>query len=235
MATPPTFVAEYESAWTNAGTPKSVNVTTQPGDILAWLAATRDAGTTVNTLSAGGGGMAWSFPEFSLVASTCGLYIGIAQATLAETFTLTATAVSGTTVGFWGFNCLRFSGVSSIGAGVVNSPGASGVPSISITTLQANSAIVLINADWNAIDGAARSWLTNAGPFTEQSYARSAGNYAIYGGYHADSGNPGAKIVGLSNIAGQKYAIAALELQGVPGGGTTPDTNKRKRKSLLVR
>lgn len=230
----PIFIAEYESAWNTSASPKSVSVTTGIDDWLFWIAATRDSGTTVNTLNAGTG-MTWAFPVSKLVASSCGMYIGAAQATTAETFTLTATATSATTVGQWGFNCLRFSDCNGPGAGISGGP-TTGIPSVSITTTQANSTIIVINADWNAIDGSARTWLANAGAFSELTYFRQSLGYTVYGGGHQDAGVSGAKVVGLSNISGQKYVIGALEVLGKPTvADHPPQTNRRKRIPLLVR
>lgn len=224
----PTFVSEYEvSTWTTNTTPKSVSVTTQPFDLLVWIAATRDSATTVGTLSAGTG-MSWNFVQYSLAASNCAIYIGTALATVAETFTLSGTATSTSTIGQWGFNCLRFANTNGWGAGGVLL--STGIPSITFNTTQDDSAIVVVNGDWNAVDGAARSWLTSAGAFTELTYARQSLGYTVYGGIHSDAGPAGSKTVGLSNIAGQKYSIAALEILGIP----IDDGNRRKRE-LLVR
>lgn len=233
----PTFVAEYEvSSWTTNTTPKSVSVTTQTNDILVWIGMTRDVGTSINTLSVGTG-WTWSYIiALTSAASTCALLMGVAVAVNNETFTLTGTVTSGGTLAQWGFNCLRFSNSNGITTYGSNTPPQTGTPSIGITTTQPNSALVVAAADWNAINGSSRAWLTSAGSFTEQTYAFQSGGYTTYAGYHPDVGAAGAKTVGLSTPSGQKYSIGVVEILGTPNLAPMPGSAAyRKRRALLVR
>jgi hypothetical protein len=97
----------------------------------------------------------------------------------------------------------------------------SGAPSLSITTTQDNSAIVVANGDWNATDGASRTWRTAGSSATENTYFRDSTRYTAYGAYHADAGTAGGKTVGLSAPGGQKYSIIAVEVKGTAAAAAT--------------
>ena len=90
----------------------------------------------------------------------------------------------------------------------------SGAPTLNLTTTQANSAIVVANVDWTAVDGASRVWRTNAGMFKSRPIQFVSPNYTVYGGYHADAGALGTYAVGLSAPSTQRYVIGAVEVKG---------------------
>ena len=229
-----TFIAKYEvSSWTTASTPKTASVTTAVGDFLVCLAVTRDAGTTLSSIT-GGTGLSWTLQTYDEISSTCAVYILTATATTAETFTATGNAVSGGTLGQWGFSVLRFSGVSSIGAKTVAQ--STGAPTLAVSTTSANSTLVVVNGDWNAVDGTSRAYLTNFGTFTEQTYMRQSLGYTVYTGFYANTGALATSNAGLSAPSGQKYTIAAVELIGSTATYSPPPQNKMKRlQPYLVR
>ena len=99
---------------------------------------------------------------------------------------------------FFGGTVLTFRGASGIGASAKANVDLLTAASLNITTTQANIAIVVVNGDRRAVDGTSRAWLTGAGAFTEQTYFHDAGQYTVYGGYHADAGPIGTYTVGLS-------------------------------------
>jgi hypothetical protein len=213
----PTFVAEYEaSSWSTTTTPKTVTPTTSAGDVLAVLAATEDASNTTQTPS--GNSLTFTQQQLFTTADFCELRVDTATDAAGGTgWTLTDSLVGG---GQWGFTALRFSGSDGIGASAQGSA-ASGAPSLAITTTQDNSALVVIVGDWNAADGASRTWRTvngitpTSGNGGERVYARSVGAYTVYAAYYSDAGAAGSKTVGLSAPSGQKYSIAAIEVKGV--------------------
>lgn len=232
MATPPTFVSEYEVAsWTTNGATKTASVTTAVGDVLVAVAVVEDAAATVGTPT-GGTSLTWSLAQSHTAANNCTVYTWTATATTAESFTFSATCSSNARN--WGFNVLRFSGSDGIGAS--NKAQTSGAPSLALTTGTDNAAVVIVNGDWNAVDGTTRTWRTvNGSPATEQSYARNSAAYTIYCGYHPDAGAAGSKTVGLSAPTGQAYGIIAVE---VKGSTATPVSNIIRRnptRGLIVR
>lgn len=214
MAAPP-FVQEAETAWNTATTPKttaSINVTS--GNVLAVVGASEKDTVTISTPTNTGTGQTFSLLQSVVVSAFCwaGGWSATCSATEAETFSF----ARGATSGWFGGNVLEFSGSNGVGASSKNN--GSGAPgTVSLTTTQANSAIVVIVADFNAGVGA-RTWLTNAGAFTEQT-SQVVANYTVYAGFHADAGAVGSYTVGLS-APNQKFSIVAFEVKGTAGGGS---------------
>lgn len=208
----PTFVAEYESVWNTTTTPKTISVTTAVDDVLA-LGIMVENGAGGVDAPTGGTGLTWTLRQsIDIDINWCTTVVYTAVATTAETFTLSST-ITGSGA-FWGFNCLRWSGSDGVGASAkANVSGAA--PSLALTTTGANSAVATFNSDWNAADGASRTWRNGE---TEQTYFRDAARYTVYAGRWNDSGAAGAKTLGLSAPAGQKYSIAGVEILGSAGG-----------------
>jgi hypothetical protein len=221
MATPPTFVAEYESAsWQVNTTPRTTSVTVAAGDYLVVIAATEESN---NLVTPTGGSLTYTLQQSVAVASYAGVSIWTAPCASSQTFTFSLTTSGGQV---FGFDVLRFSGSNGIGASNKTNV-ASGAPSLGLTTTGDNSAIVCIDTDWNAADGASRAWRAvngitpTSGNGLEVAYSRDSLHYTVYGAYWNDSGTAGAKTVGLTTPS-QKYAIAAVEVLGVAGGPADP-------------
>lgn len=217
MATPPTFVAEYESVW-NTTAAKSVSVTVAAGDTLVVFGVTEDSQYTLNTPT--GGSLTYTLQQSVVVSSYTSVFIWTAPCPSSQSFTLQVTSnIPGT----FGINVARFSGSSGIGASSKTNVTGS-APSLGLTTTGANSAIVAAIGDWNAIDGTSRTWRTvngitpTAGNGQELTYSRQVGLYVAYGAYWSDAGTAGSKTVGVSSPSGQAYAIVAVEVLGVAGG-----------------
>jgi hypothetical protein len=207
------LVSEYEcAAWNTTTTPQTTSVTTAVGDTLVAIGLSEAGTNTALTTPTGGTGLTWTLRQ-SDVASFEGAWLWTAPAVTAETFTFSL--ARGATARQWGFNVLRYTGVSAVGASnkATFNPG---TPTVVLTTTQANSAIVLGIADTSAKDGASRVWLTSAGSFTEQSYAFSSTIYTAYVGWHPNVGAVGSKTVGLSAPTSQTAGILAVELKGFP-------------------
>jgi hypothetical protein len=221
----PTFVTEYESAWNTGTTPKTISITTDIGDVVVAVSGVETTSTAINAPTGGTG--AWVPQENVTAASSARARADSRVATAAETFTFSQSTDSGSN--WWGFNALRFSGSDGIGAAESTQNGTgSAAPSLSITTTQANSAIVVVVADWNASDGASRTWRTvnsitpTAGNTFERSYFRDGNHYAIYVAYYPDAGAIGAKTVGLTAPSDQRYCIAAVEVKGTASAAQPP-------------
>jgi hypothetical protein len=219
---PPTLVADYVTSWGTATSPQTGSVTVGVGDQLVVVAGSEDAANTISTPT--GGGLTYTLRQSVVVASNSTAYGWTAPSASAQTFTLSATKAL---AGFWGWDALRFSGSDGIGAS--SKTNSTGAPSLSITTTQANSAIVVVVTDWNATDGASRVWRTvngiapTAGNGFERMYFRNTTNYAAYVAYYPDAGAAGAKTVGLSApTTTPKYSIVAIE---VLGSSSTPPTS----------
>lgn len=220
MATPPTYVGKQVSAsWVDSPGSKSATFSPAVGNRLASL--TGAEGFADIRLA---GGPTWSDLQDNTSASNVEQHLHSATAgggSITPTYTRNGAALH------YGFCIAEFSGSDGFGASAKVTSG-SGAPSLSLTTTQDNSAIVVFVGDWNAINGSSRTWRTVNG-FTpsaangkELVYAGTAGSdYIVYAAYYPDAGTAGAKTVGLSAPTGQKYSVVALEVKGVAAGGPT--------------
>lgn len=230
MATPPTFVAEYETGFGESTSPETSAVTVATNDILAILGVVEDSATTLATPT--GGGYTYTLQQNSNVASNCNVYGWTAPISSGQSYSVSIED-AGDGSHWWGYNPLRFSGSDGVGAS--SKTNASGAPSLSITTSFDNSAIVVAVGDWNAVDGTTRTWRTvngtapSAGNGFEKTYFRDASHYGVYMAYYPDAGTAGAKTVGLTAPSGQKYAIVAVEIRGSTGAAPTSLTIPRRR------
>jgi hypothetical protein len=207
----PTFIQEAETSWSTTTSPK----VTAPFDVVTDDLLVAVSGTTSNTVAmvaSDSAGSSWTVQDEVNVAGQSRATIATA-ALLAGVSGLTVTFTASGSGQFCGGNALTFRD---------GEPGAFnhdqtiiGIPSVSLTTTRANSAIVVFIVDESGRDGSARVWLTAAGPLTELTYFTD-GNWTIYVGYHADAGAIASRTVGLSAPGSQRYSIVALEVKDVP-------------------
>lgn len=214
----PTFVTEVETAWNSSTTPKTTaSISVQVGDILIAYAAKDANSDNLSTPTNSGTALTWTLQQSVDTASRCEVRIWTATATAAESITVSFASTGG--AGEW------FGGAvqvwrSSDGVGASAAANAAGsAPTLNITTTQANSAIAVLNADWEGADGASRAWRANAGTLTETTYFHELNRYTVYAGYHADAGSIGTYAVGLTTPS-QTYAIVAVEIKGSAGGNS---------------
>jgi chitodextrinase/lysophospholipase L1-like esterase len=217
-AAPPTFIQEAETVWDTNTTKTTAAFNVQTGDILVAYAVAEDSNGTTS-LAISGGSLTWTNRQTVNVSQFT--YVGLWTATVDTNKSMSVTFSSSNVPGggLFGGDVLTFRGSDGVGASVKSN--SSGTASVNLTTTQTNSAIVVANSDWNAATGS-RIWMNNAGTISEQSYNFISGRYAVYGGYHADSGAVGTYNVGLSAPTGQKYSIVALEIKGSAGGTPPP-------------
>lgn len=221
----PTFIDEHELAFSTlndtGGSGNSGAISVVAGDLLVIVGGSEDASRTLGTPT--GGGLTYTLRQSILVANYCAVYLWTAVATSTTSVTVSITVGGSGGIKAWGFNVLRFRN-ASVGASSKTNV-ASGAPSLGLTTTRENSAVVFINSDWAAQDGASRTYrTTGVGTFTEQTYYRDPDRYATYNGFYANVGVAAAKTVGLTAPGSQKYAIAALEVQGTLFDLGTPAT-----------
>lgn len=225
----PTFVTSYQSSFGDSNTPKTAAPTVAVNDVLVVVGVAEDAGTTIATPT--GGSLTYTLQQSLVVASNCAVYVWTTISASAQSFTLSADE-GGAGTAWWGIQALRFSGSDGVGAS--NKAQTTGAPSLSLTTNFANSAVVVVNGDWNAVDGTTRTWRTvnsitpTAGNSLERTYFRDAAHYGVYVAYWNDVGAAGAGTYGLSAPTGQKYGIIAVEVRGSSGAATTSFTPPRR-------
>lgn len=221
----PTFVSETETAWNTNSTPKtSGSISVQAGDVLVGVGVVEGSESPTWNGTFTGGSLTWT--ERQEVAVTDYPAITAATAVAASTTSLTtslARTAGGSNLVF-GQTTFAFRGSDGVGASAKTNVNG-GAPSLNITTTQDNSAIVVVVGDWNAVDGASRTWRAvngvtpTAGNGYERSYFYSSADYTVYVAYYPDAGAAGTKTVGLSAPGSQKYSIVAIEVKGAAGGG----------------
>lgn len=210
----PTFVQEIETVWNNTNDKTTASFTVQVDDVLV-VGSIGEGHAVTNAISNSGTAFTWTLRQEVNVTDYTRVWLWTTTATAAQSMTVT---FDSNTTGYFGANVLQWRDSTGIGASAKTNV-SSGAPTLNLTTTQANSAIVVANGDWNAGDGASRTWRTNAGTFTEQTYFRDSARYTVYGGYHADAGAVNTYAVGLSAPTGQKYSIVAVEVKGTAAGG----------------
>lgn len=222
----PTFIQEAEVGWAQAAgaTRVTPSFSVQVGDILCACLLSEDFDGTGGLSASDSGSNSWTQQQEISVSTYTDVDISTAIAASAASLTGTVTRVDAGNAKGFGANFLTFRGSDGVGAS--NKTNASGAPSLSLTTTQANSAIVVVVGDWNASDGTTRTWRTvnsitpSAGNGFEVTYYSDGSLYGLYIAYYPDVGAAGSKTVGLTVPSGQKYSIAAVEIKGAAGGGS---------------
>ena len=220
MATPPTFVAEYETVYDTTTSPKTISVTVSTGEVLVNAAVGADTNTNLGSAPTGGTGVSWTLAQSTTTASKCAVITNSSSPT-GQTFTLSQTG--GANFVPFGDACFRFSGSDGIGASNEAEGSGSG-PSVSLTTTADNSAVLVVACDWSAADGASRTWRTvnsytpTSGNGGEKTYFRDSLQYTVYMAVYGDVGTAGTNTYGLS-APNQNWTIHAVEIKGSTGGG----------------
>jgi hypothetical protein len=216
MATKPQFVAKYETIWNdtaNASITVMNAVAVQAGDLLVAVAAgeTSTIGTMAVTEN---GSSSWA----SQVAQTGNSPIAVwtYSVTGNENLTVTFTRVSYSHRG----GCCIFHFRTNGGVGAKNNAaGTTGNPAVTLSSVAANSAIVMIVSDWNAKTGT-QTANTTIGAFNPATgYPGDGSFYGVLAGYYDDVGNAGNKAVGQTAPTGLDWTIAGIEIKGTAGGG----------------
>jgi hypothetical protein len=213
-----TSVTDYQAS----GTPKSVSLTTQAGDLVVVYGGSEDSPYTLGTPSGNGISFTLHKSLINLNFSTAYIWSGVDN-TGGVSWTLQIAQAGG--AGVWGFTAVVFRAHGGAGASASGSIDGA-FPSQAIST-GANSALVVFDSDWNASDGGTRVWRTingttpTAGNGLELDYSRNVSHYTIYGGYYPDVGTAGSKTVGFTDPS-QKYSLVVLEvLAGAAPTGAT--------------
>jgi hypothetical protein len=236
MATPPTFVAEYESAWNSNTSPKTLSVTFNTGDVLVAMGIGADQGDTLGAPS-DVTGVTWGATVATVsVASRCYMEAWATVATGSGSGVSISLSETGGSSDFWGWSILRFSG--SDGVGNNNSSNGSGnAPSVAVTTATDNAAIVCFAGDWQAGVNTGRTWRTinsitpTSGNGLETTAFRDASNYTTYGAYWTDCGAAGSKTTGLT-APNMDWSCISIEVKSSAGAAATSPPGRDRKSGL---
>ena len=169
----PTFVQEAETVWDTVDDKTTASFNVLAGDILVAYALGETNGSAPFAIN--GGSLTWTLQQSIATADYCPVYVW--TATVDSNKSMTVTVTDNHTTYYYGVNVLTFRGSSGVGTSdKANST--TGDPAVTLTGVLANSAIVMANGDWNAVDGSTREYNeAQAGSFTAQSYAYVSGRY----------------------------------------------------------
>lgn len=215
----PSFIQKVETDWSYAS---SVSTTTAAfnvlaGDILVAYEVCEDYASCNSLSIASSPSLVWTTQQFILRSGYSPITVWTAPV-VTNTNNLTVTfSNSSSGASHFGGAVLTFR--NSGGVGVSSQAYGSGVPSLTLSGVSANSAIVLANSDWTAIT-TSPSYLTNAGTFTQTSYYADGAYYGVDAGYYANAGSAGNYAIGLSSPS-QKYSLIGLEIKAAAAMATS--------------
>lgn len=220
----PTFVLTAEPASNWASTSHTVTLTSSSfdvvtGDILVVTASGADGAVVFGNLPVGGSlTYAQRFDQGTLgVSARVTGWTTVVDSDKSMTVAITRSDTQGTAN--WGFIVYCFRDHGGLGNVASVNGGTLGAPSLNVGT-SATSAVVFINADWTALDGASRTWRTinsvtpTAGNGYEKVYFRQDTQVTIYGAYWPDVGSGGTVTTGLTAPTNQKFSAGAIEIKG---------------------
>jgi len=212
--TAPTYVSEYATAFNTTGSPKTClnSVSINSGNVLVGMVASEHANEVVDLALTENGSASWQEEQTHIEDAFTETLVSSYVATSDETITVTATYTDSL---YWGANVVRFSGTDGIGASNKNISD-TGNPSVTLTTTQADSAIVVIVGDYFARSGTG-TWTSNGGagsatPLT--GYPGDSDHYGVHIAYYPNAGSVGSKTVGMSTPASMRWTIVAIEVLG---------------------
>lgn len=219
----PTFIQEAEVTWADSTSPKTTaSFDVLAGDVLVAVSVEEAHDQPINIT---GGSLSWNLDQEVNVTNFCRVRLWTATVDTDKSMTV-QWSENAATSNVWGGNVLTFRGSSGVGASTKTNND-TGDATVALTTTQDNSVIVVYNGDFAAVDGATRTWATvnsitpTSGNGLEVTYFRSAADYTVYGAYYTDAGAAGSKTVGITDPDAQTFSIAAVEIKGTAGAGST--------------
>lgn len=224
----PVFVGFQQTAWNTATTPKTTAVTAASvGDVVVAVAG---AESNIGVQAIAGTGVTLSLLQEITTAgrSQADLYGGV----VASAGNVSA-SISNDGVAQWFGGAHAVFG-SSAGLGSSAKVDGSTNGQIALTTTQDNSAVLVFIVDFNAVDGAGRTWLSVNGAPTERVYSFEASRYTVTCVTYADVGAAGAKTLGRADGAGLLASVFAVEVKGTAGAPPTKATKPYKRRSRIA-
>lgn len=243
----PTFVGAYATALNSTTTPKSTAAfDVAVGDVLVAALADSQFNASENfTFSNSGTALTWTEQTQATAVAGNDAFAQTATAVPAGAqtgITGTVTRVTGVATDFYGAIVARFSNATLVGTASARStaPDTTSPYQLAITTLLANSAIVYLMVDFNALDFAARVHTTvngytpTSGNGQEIGYARNVAQNTACWAYIPDAGAAGAKTVGMTGPASGDCLLVAVEVGGVASAAARP-RNVRTNTPALTR
>jgi hypothetical protein len=241
--TAPTLISVTATSYSTTGVTSkaTASISVTAGDILVAKAAMESGWNTgsaadVNITVSDSAGNTWTRKQELAHTGTSAddtvsyvtAWTAVAAATGSTTVTFAQAGATNTAKHFGG-EVDVWRGSDGVGAtNVANNGTGSGAPSVGITTTQDNSALSVIDADWNATTGT-DTWTTTAGTPINRSDFSDGASYGVHTATYADVGAAGSKTVGMSAPATQRYGIIVIEIKGTAAATTVVGMQRRGR------
>lgn len=142
----------------------------------------------------------------------------------------------------FGIEVVQYPAGCTVGANVWSGQTTStGTPSVTATSIGANSALEMAITDWAAIATTGKTYRTaDAGAFTETTSLQVGGRYTYYLGRYADTGAIASKTIGMSAPSGMTWTLGGVEILGPTGasavssltGGGSPAESASKAATI---
>ena len=190
-------------------------VTTTAGDLLVGLQGGADSAIT-GAITLTDGVNTYNPRTSSATASHCSIYIGTATDGAGGTRTLTWNRTSSSVAIQAGGIVFQFRDHGGVGNVFTATDGVQ----TGNLTCSANSAILVICTDWNAVNGS-RTWATinGASPTIVAGVDGDLSTWAAAVAYFADVGSAGSKSITLTAPTFTAASFAAIEILAGAGGG----------------
>lgn len=223
--TAPTFVSSTNTTYSTTSPQTTASIAVQSGDVLVATGFGANAftgtNTTISISTASGSTSAWTLLENASWPPATNQYAYIqtwsATATATGNITVTFTRGAGSSVSVQIQGIVKvWRNSGGIGAHAHNDNGAAGssAPTINVTTTGANSALDYSSDDWNDTTGTATFTASVGTPVSDlidQTDPTGAFNYSFH---VVDSGAAGAKTMGMSAPATQRWVATVVEVLG---------------------
>src|SRR6478609_4003366 len=216
----PTFVSFGSSAFNTSTSPKTVAISVTAGDRIVVMSLGEHAGSSaVNTAPTGGSETYTQAATLGTGATTARAIAWTATAASTQSYSVSCVRPMSSTTANWG--CMVWVLRNSNGFGVIGAPTVDSTSnSVTVTTTQDNSALVIASSDFAAVDGTTRTRRTiNSSTGAEDLYGMVSTSYTWYAQRYTDTGTAGSVTGGYSAPTGQTSAIIAVEVKGTAGGG----------------
>lgn len=227
----PTFVTS-SAATVVAGAIATASISWTSGDIVVVLGMTEDNSVVYSTPTTAGSGLTFSAISGSPTntASRCKGYAWSATASASGSGTIQATASGGASLRGM-IVAFVFSGSTGIG-GTAFSASLGATTTQSLTRTGANSHVVQIWGDWNAVNDTAVTW-NNSG--TQVDVQFTSGAFTEFSGRWGDQGSSGTTSYGFTaHAGGGDFTAITLEILGT-ASASLPDGKRMFAEAIARR
>lgn len=212
-------ITSVSTSWSEmSGTKTSTSFPVEPGDVLVVMAnaaADSSDGAHFGTPTNSGTALTWTSQQEVYANDYNTMRVFTATATVSQAITVSVNFPLSTE---WGFTVMRCEGTEGVGA----SAKATGVgrPSMNFGTSIADSALLVLHADWWD-DRGAQTWRSVNGSLPKVVSYQNLGSDKFTAAYYPSTGEPGWKTVGMTYPSDQRWALIALEVKGVQDSTAT--------------